>query len=335
MSGAVLRTALCAALLAATTACTDTPSAEAWSPPAVASSAAESATRKCAGAAALVNGCAVAEQGEFRPRPDVAPSDYRGNGNKEGCWTDLQFKRFKTCSFGSKKATYTVALVGNSHLAQYLKSFTDWTRTKDLRVVTFLVPQCFATEARISFASRKGADGLTTRCYEWGQWARKQSAALDPDLIVTSERTYRKPAEPLPAGENATWRKGYRDYLAKWLDDGRRVLVIRDNPVPAFKVPACLARNPKRFSACAGDRDQWVPPDPLVQAAQSFDSSLVEVLDLTRYVCTDTRCPAVLGGISVYRDHSHLSGTWIASLEPFLERPFMKVLTRGNGSSRS
>lgn len=341
----MLRTALCAALLAATTACADTPNADASSTGTAAPPAADKAdrggertaqrvARDCAGAAALVNRCAVAEKGQFRPRPDVAPSDYRGNGNKEGCWTDLQFKKFQSCSFGPKKAKYTVALVGNSHMAQYLKSFTDWTRTEDLRVVTFLIPQCFATDARISFAGRRDAAGLTARCHEWGQWARKQSAALDPDLIVTSERTYRKPVNQLPAGKNATWRKGYRDYLAGWVDAGRRVVVIRDNPVPEFKVPACLERNPKRFSACAGYRAQWVPPDPLVQAAESLDSRLVEVIDLTKYMCTDTRCPAVLGGLSVYRDHSHLSGTWIASLKPFLERPFMKVLKRAGGSSR-
>ncbi|MGQ0843783.1 MAG: SGNH hydrolase domain-containing protein [Sporichthyaceae bacterium] len=308
-------------LLAGTAACVETPRAGASSPTA-------DVDRNCSQADALQRGCTPPEDGAFEPTPDVAGKDYRGNGNKEGCWTDLNFKRFKSCSFGSKKAKYTVALVGNSHMAQYLKSFTGWTGKRDLRIVTFLIPQCFATEAKIDFSGRKDAKGLSERCYEWGQWARREAAALDPDLIVTSERTYREPVEELPAGKNATWRKGYRDYLKAWVDGGHRVLVIRDNPVPEFDVPACLERNPRKFSACGGDRDAWVPPDPVVQAAQSLDSDLVEVLDMTGYMCDDSRCPAVLAGISVYRDHSHLSGTWIAALEPYLKRPFMKILKR-------
>ena len=307
---------LSAVLVASTAGCVNVPSA----------GAVASAKKDCVGAAALVNGCPLAEDGEFAPTPDRAGSDYRGNGNKEGCWTDVNFKTFKSCSFGSKKAKYTIALVGNSHMAQHLKSFTNWTQRYDLRVVTFLIPQCFATEARIDFSGRKDPEGLSKRCYDWGQWAQKKAAALDPDLIVTSERTYREPVKTLPAGKDATWRKGYRDYFAPWIRGGHRLVVVRDNPVPEYDVPACLKKNPKRYSTCAGKRDRWVPPDPVVQAAQSFDSKLVDVLDMTKYMCDDRRCPAVIGGLSVYRDHSHMSGTWIASLEQFFEPAFMKVL---------
>ncbi len=322
MSSKVLRAAMCAALLAVTAACMDSPIAGASGP----GSTSSSISAECRGAKALLNDCAIPEEGDFKPTPDVAPQDYRGNGNKEGCWTDIDFKRFKSCNYGSKKAKRTVALVGNSHMAQYLKSFAGWTENHDLRVVTFLVPQCFAIDTKIDFTNRPGSKGLTERCYEWGQWAHKQAAALDPDLIVTSERTYRKPIKPLPEGKDATWRKGYRDYIEGWVDDGHRVLVVRDNPVPEFKVPGCLKKNPKRFSACAGNPQEWLPPDPLVQAAESLDSTLISVLDLSKYMCTEKVCPPVLGGLSVYRDHSHLSGTWVDSLEPFMETAFMKIL---------
>ncbi|MGQ0467867.1 MAG: SGNH hydrolase domain-containing protein [Sporichthyaceae bacterium] len=316
MSARIVRAVLSTVLLAATSACVTTSSA----------GASADAGKDCEGAAAMVNGCTVAEDGPYTPTADEAGSDYRGNGNKEGCWTDLNFKTFKSCTFGSKKAKYTVALVGNSHMAQYLKSFTNSTQRHDLRIVTFLIPQCFATEARIDFSGRKDPKGLSDRCYEWGQWAQRKAAALDPDLIVTSERTYRDPVKQLPEGKHATWVKGYRDYLAPWIEGGHRVTVIRDNPVPEYNVPECLTKNPKRYSKCAGRRDRWLPPDPVVQAAQSFDSKLVDVIDMTRYMCDARRCPAVLGGLTVYRDHSHMSGTWIASLERFFVPAFMKVL---------
>lgn len=314
----MLRVALSGVLLAATSACVTMPDAGADD------RAAEA--KRCAGAAALPNGCAPPESGEFTPTPDKAGRDYRGNGAKEGCWTDVNFKKFKSCTFGSKNAKYTVALVGNSHMAQYLKNFTDWTDDHDLRVVTFLLPQCFPNEARIDFSGRPDAKGLTERCYKWGQWAKKEVLELRPDVVVTSGRTYRKPVKPLPAGEQATWRKGYRDYLAAFVEKGLDVTVIRDNPVPEYNVPKCLKRNPTKYSKCAGDPQRWLLPDQMVQGAKSLNSKRVHIIDLTRYMCTDERCPAVLGGVSVYRDHSHLSGTWIETLKPYLEPPFMKVL---------
>lgn len=312
----VLRTALCAAMLAATTACVNVPSAGADA----------DQGKKCAGPASLADGCTPEESGGFKPSAAKAGSDYRGNGAKEGCWTDVNFKKYKSCTFGSKKAKYTVALVGNSHMAQYLKNFTDWTEKHDLRVVTFLLPQCFPTEARIDFSNRPDSKGLTQRCHAWGQWAKKEVLELEPDVVVTSGRTYRKPVKPLKAGNNATWRKGYKDYLGSFVRAGLDVAVIRDNPVPEYNVPKCLERNPKKYSKCAGDPDRWLLPDQMVQGANSLNSKRVHIIDLSSYMCTEKRCPAVIGGLLVYRDHSHMSATWIAALQPYLERPFMKVL---------
>ena len=271
-----------------------------------------------AGASALERGCPVEDSGPVMPLPPLAESDRGGNGEDEGCWTDGDFVFFESCTFGSPTATHSVALVGNSHAAQYLTPLRAWAQRYDFRLVTFLIPKCFATTAPIVFDK----PGMTERCLAWGKWVQEQVESLDPDLIVTSERTYKRPLHSSPDGDAAVWQRGYERYLEAWAD--RSVLVVRDSPVPREPVPECLQNNPTRYSVCAGERSRWLPPDPLVEAAKTFPA--FRVADLSRYMCTDTQCPGVIGGMLVYRDGSHLSATWIRAFGGFLEPDFAAAL---------
>lgn len=281
--------------------------------------------QECAryGAEAFERGCPVEDFGPVMPLPPLADHDRGGNGQFEGCWGDEKFVEFRSCMFGPAGARSTVALVGNSHAAQYLAPLREWAERDNFRLVTFLIPKCFATTERIHF----DGPGMTERCFAWGEWVQEQTEILNPDLIVTSERTYRRPAQKAPEGTAAAFERGYAEYLKVWTERGHRILVVRDNPVPREKVPDCLQRNPTRYSACAGERSRWLPPDPLVQAARSLESDRIRVADLSHYYCNDLQCPAVIGGMLVYRDGSHLSATWIRAFAPLLEPEFTSALT--------
>ena len=280
----------------------------------------------CAGAAALPNHCGSAESGKYVPAAAQAEGDHEGDGISEHCWADGDFTHFKSCSFGRAHAKYTVALVGNSHAAQWLMPLRRWADQYDLRVVSYLIPKCFAIDEKVDIDDHHWGPVLNDRCYAWGQWVQRETNKLKPDLIVTSERTYKKPIKDEGGGGYATWQAGYERYLKGWTSQGRHVLVIRDNPVPGKPVPPCLAAHPRQLSKCAGDRAKWLKPDSLVAAARALDSSLVKVVDLSNHMCTDSKCPGVIGGICVYRDHSHMTATWIRSLQAYLETPFAAAL---------
>ncbi len=280
---------------------------------------------ECVGAGALVAGCKPNETGMTLPSVEDAKDDMRGNAYHEGCWSDVDFKTFRSCSFGSKTARHTVAVVGNSHVAQFLGPFREWTVKHDLRVVSYTIPKCHASTRKLDFNDA----GLTQRCHEWGKWVHRKTLALKPDLIVTAERTNWKPVNTTKKDIAKVWQKGHAEYLKKWTDKGIHVLVIRDTPTPGKSVPACIKKNPKKYSACAGKREVWLQPDALVAAArEDADARRVSVVDLTRYMCTAKKCPAVIGGLLVYRDHSHLSATWVRSLQIYLEQPFLDALRR-------
>ena len=58
--------------------------------------------------------------------------------------------------------------------------------------------------------------------------------------------------------------------------------------------------------------------DPLIAATREVKDSTL--LDFTRYYCTETSCPAVIGGVNVYRDRSHISKTYMTTMTPYIER---------------
>ncbi|MGQ0843785.1 MAG: SGNH hydrolase domain-containing protein [Sporichthyaceae bacterium] len=280
-----------------------------------------------AGAEAVERGCPVEDSGLVMPLPPLAENDRAGNGETEGCWTDGDFVFFASCTFGSPTATHSVALVGNSHAAQYLAPLRAWAERYDYTLHTFLIPKCFATTEPIVFAK----PGMTERCLAWGEWVQEQVEDIDPDLIVTSERTYKRPLNRSAEGDAAVWQRGYEKYLQVWAEQARRVLVVRDSPVPRTSVPDCLLNNPNRYSVCAGERAKWLPPDPLVEAARVVDPERFRIADLSRYMCTAHQCPAVIGGMLVYRDGSHLSATWIRAFGGFLEPDFAEAFAEAVG----
>ena len=43
-----------------------------------------------------------------------------------------------------------------------------------------------------------------------------------------------------------------------------------------------------------------------------------QTLDLSEFYCDDQTCPAIIGGVNVYRDRSHLSVTYVETMTPFV-----------------
>jgi hypothetical protein len=56
-------------------------------------------------------------------------------------------------------------------------------------------------------------------------------------------------------------------------------------------------------------------PDPQIDAARGAQAGLI---DLTPFFCQDGTCPSVIGSVIVYRDSSHLGGTYSRTLAPYL-----------------
>ncbi|WP_347040427.1 SGNH hydrolase domain-containing protein [Glutamicibacter halophytocola] len=104
--------------------------------------------------ASLAHGAPAFVTGEHQvvPVPAEAAKDLPDIGS---CVQNPQSTQIKECEFGGKDATYTVALVGDSHAAHWFEALNGFARSKGWKVVTYLKNSCPFSEARPQGRSRR------------------------------------------------------------------------------------------------------------------------------------------------------------------------------------
>ncbi len=275
----------------------------------------------CVGAAALAPDAHCPDEGTLRMDPEIAAAD-RSAAYAQDCWVHPPFDDYRTCVFGTQRApARRIALVGNSHAGHWLPALQTLAAEHDWQITTYLASACPAAAGPVEFPSSASGDG----CLAWGRQVMADTTAGDYDLVITAERN----VYPfLPSGgesEGAAATRAYGDYLRQWAKAGTHVLVLRDTPFPGRSVPDCLAAHEDDPAACDGPRS-WLPDDPLYEVARTLRSRQIDEADLTPYVCLPDRCPAVIGGLVVYFDGSHLTATYARTLAPYLDRVLEPLL---------
>jgi hypothetical protein len=109
---------------------------------------------------------------------------------------------------------------------------------------------------------------------------------------------------------------------------GVPVVAILDNPQSKHTNTQCVERfgqsDPDR---CAAPRD-WATRrfDGSAEAVARVDKA--SLVDMTEFYCGPNTCPAVIGGVMVYRDHTHLTATYVTTLAPYLGREVAAALRK-------
>ena len=273
----------------------------------------------CFGAAAMADSsCPPTTKGPVLPAPAKAALD-KSDAYAHNCWETTPFAGTRNCVFGDPEGSISVALVGNSHAGQWLGPIDAIARSKGWKVTTFLASMCTATAIDLEWNSIEGRNG----CRQWGRNVLKATTSGEFDLVLTAERnTWPAVGKSRPESE-PFWEKGYSDYLKVWLSNDVNVAVIQDTPLPAQtikSIPDCVAEHMNDLVQCAGDARTWIPDDPLVRAARKLQDERVTVIDLSTSFCTET-CPAVIGGVVVYFDGSHITNTYAMALAPYMVGP--------------
>ncbi|SDL02324.1 Peptidoglycan/LPS O-acetylase OafA/YrhL, contains acyltransferase and SGNH-hydrolase domains [Glycomyces sambucus] len=221
----------------------------------------------------------------------------------EGCDAGLDGTEAVPCSYGDPDAEHTVAIVGGSRIAHWFPAFHGAALDAGWRLVSITKSGCqFSTETPRNDDAEEAAS-----CVEWNEQVVGVLDELRPDLVVTlSSRAFL-------TGENT-----YPGFADRWrmLDDwGVQVLALRDLPRLEEPLPECVER--ESVAACTTpvglSRSDADPAGeyPDVPANVAFG-------DLVEYVCPDGTCPAVTGNVLTFRDHSHLTATYSATLAPYV-----------------
>ena len=106
---------------------------------------------------------------------------------------------------------------------------------------------------------------------------------------------------------------------------GIPIIVLLDNPapvgVPEGEVYRCVADHLDSLGACSFSRGRGTESSgsPALRAAAKRVKG-VKVVDMSDALCTPTICPPVIGGVLVYRQGSHITNTYVLSVQEFLAR---------------
>ncbi len=253
--------------------------------------------------------------GPIRPNPVRAEQDVPDLYAK-GCQQDQLSAEVVTCTYGPPSAKTTVAVFGDSKIAQWVPALQEMVPANDLRVVTYTKSACAPADV-----DTMGNNGVYTSCREW---VRNVLAELTgpqrPDVVLTSQRiSEAAPSTDSPEQRRATMIGGLDATWAQLQTAGIRVIVLADTPSPPFTVWKCVAENRSSLEKCEFERDPAVANSaaPLLRDAVAGAAGPAYI-DLLANICPVPLCPPVIDDVLVYRQGSHLTATYVKVLAPAL-----------------
>lgn len=220
----------------------------------------------------------------------------------------------KPCNLTGKTSEVKIAMIGDSHSAQYMAAMMSLAKKNNWQVVSFSKGGC-----PLSYAERSHDAVLKAACKKWVAAAVKQLTTEGYDLVMTSQVS------------GVQWASGTKkqssyaqDGLVRvWRDINRAgvpVVVMKDNPRPIKAVLTCIQKNKfDNFAACQNLKKKAMLFDPQPAAVTKLNSALTQLVDFTDVYCDATKCDAVIGGVIVNRDENHLTNTFSKTLAPYIE----------------
>jgi hypothetical protein len=279
------------------------------------------------GAAALADGPlepATTTRGAV-PEPRDAAEDVSSRRGK-ACTVSFEGAVSPGCVFGDPEGKVEVALAGNSKTLQWLPALEQLALLNHWKVRTYTKSACDFTSAATQYDERTPY----LSCDEFNAGLVSRLTGPDrPDLVVTALDTRKLWAPRATAAErDALLHAGASTLWTRLTKADVPVLVLAATPRMPINVPDCLVRHPERPGLCDVPRDQayddvWKPDEGRTVAGEVDGTSY---LDLNPWVCPGQTCPAIVGGVTLYRDRHHLTRTYVETLTPRLGRAIEKAL---------
>ena len=319
------------------------PSADPWpsddsgADPSVSPSATTSASASAPGSVPPSGAPSPVPGGTPRPTPrpdvgltgplpaDVRPSlvDARGDEERlrrDGCLAYEMVTKPADCVYGVRDGTFTVALVGDSHAAQWFPALERLAKHEGWRIVTFVKVACPFIDMRVANTALKRE---YRECAAFNEATIDRLRSIRPDLTLVSMS--RIAIHPLSADDDTVAAKGAA--VGRMLDRlTGRVAIIVDTPYAGWDVPGCLSAHEDDVTACAIPRSTAFTDHLGGLETVAAKASGAGRIDLTKRVCVGSPCSVVVNGMIVFRDIGHLTATFSRSLAPALDGAIIRLL---------
>ena len=268
----------------------------------------------------------ASDRANHGPLPEnVRPSLGSARGDEErlrgdGCLAFERVVKPADCVYGVTDARYTVALVGDSHAAQWFPALERLAKHEGWRVVTFVKVACPFIDMRVTNLSLKRE---YRECAAFNEATLQRLASLKPDLTLVSMS--RIAIRPLDPREDTVAAKGAAvGRMLKRLS-GPTLLIV-DTPYAGQDVPGCLSAHRDDVDVCAiPRRTAWYDHLGAVEKVAAQAAGIGRI-DLTSRVCVADPCPVVVDRMIVFRDPGHLTATFSRSLAPALGAAIQRLV---------
>jgi hypothetical protein len=209
------------------------------------------------------------------------------------------------CEFGAADGTLTVALIGDSHAVQWYEPLLRTAERNGWTLVTYLKNSCpfNAATRTLELKGRTECTGPNQRALE------RILERGDIDAVVTSYWA--------GAAFDGSAAEGFAAYWGRLEDAGIKVYPIVDTPRPGHMAatPDCVVEHAPDPRPCGAAEGKAFERGDATRKASELEPR-VGVLDFRDRFCSDGFCPAVVGNVLVYRDHHHVTDTYMRTVEP-------------------
>ncbi|MFD6653723.1 acyltransferase family protein [Streptomyces parvus] len=252
----------------------------------------------------------VLADGPVVPGPAQARGDFPPDG---GCQVAPAVTSSPPCLFGAVDSPDRVVLLGDSHAGQWFSPLLALASRRGWALQELVKQGCPLPELTVK-SPQLGR--VYRECDTWRDDAldRLRTGPRPRLIVIASLNRYTAD----PGLLTTAWEKTLKRLRAT----GAPIVYVEGTPVPGTDIPACVSGAPDETAACAFDRAEALPPDPLARRIAAGAVPGVRSVGVNAVLCPGDgpTCPAVRDRILLYRDDTHLTNVAAVVLAPRLER---------------
>jgi peptidoglycan/LPS O-acetylase OafA/YrhL len=245
----------------------------------------------------------------------------------DGCHLRINQVNPPTCVFGRPSGKVRIALIGDSHAAQWFPALDRIARRHGWRFVSLTHSRCAAPFINVF------GNGWFQTCNRWRVNAVRRIKREHPDIVVVTSHWRAQVADS--SGHLITdgtrrlqlWRAGYDKLIGQLRARARHVVLLTDSEM-GVNVPVCLRKHLSDARACFTPRTRSVDPGNVAREKAIAAADRATLITTTQWSCPSDPCPAFIGHTLLWRDTDHLTARFTASLAPRLYPLLLAVLRR-------
>jgi peptidoglycan/LPS O-acetylase OafA/YrhL len=230
------------------------------------------------------------------------------------------------CIDGDPNGAITVAAIGDSLMQQWEPALDIIGKQHSIRFEVWIMHECPFSASTVF---RETLMKPFTRCTEWTRAALDQIKASEPTLLLTTQSNAKALPQSKTDPDDQTEQvmiSGMHEYWDELFKTGIPVALIARNPWTTLGgsywggeagLYECAAANREDLTRCVGDEAENETLEMQERAVREY-SGTVPIIDINNYICPAGKCAAVIGGVVVYREGSHMTKSYVESLAPML-----------------